>query len=475
MRAALTRWVGGWASIAGLAQFGALASGAVTNLLYARLLAPSQVGQFAILLALGSALALLGDGGLQNLLTRALARSEIEIGRALSALAFVVPALVVVASAAAAGVALGLRVGFGWQVADGRLALLLELAVCISLFQASITLYQGLSRFIVRSLLILGNGVLTTVFTAVLLILSKSLSAAVHATAAAYLVIAVAALGPLFWRHGAGRFSLGELPVLFRQARPLWLNAALGYGSASADVLVAGLVLPIASVGYYQVIKKLALAILAPFTTLLPLLYASFSRLGAPKLAAEVRRVQTLSLVLSGALLLASAAVLAPVVGAGYGHQYAEHTVLLVVLVGAGLLQFQHNLLGYALAAAGRFSRPLLINVPVAMVMVGGAAAAGALAGLDGFVTAILVAQAVGVAIASGLTSGLIRVPGFQVALGPALLLSVVAAAAGLATFQVEVGLPVGIVLAVGLLVGSRLRGGKSVSVGAVTTEGGGT
>ena len=67
-----------WVVTASGAQVVALASGAVTNLLYARLLPIEVVGRLAVVIALASGLGALADAGLQLLLTREVAAGRIR-------------------------------------------------------------------------------------------------------------------------------------------------------------------------------------------------------------------------------------------------------------------------------------------------------------------------------------------------------------------------------------------------------------
>jgi O-antigen/teichoic acid export membrane protein len=435
-----------WVSVASLAQYGALAAGAMTNIFYARWLDPAQIGRLAILFAVAAAVALIADGGLQVLLTRALATKEVDPESALTLLVIVVPVLVVLVwlvLSAADGVAYAVG---GRSIGSlMTLALLAELALTICFFQVAITLQQGLGRYVARSLLLLGNGAATTVLSGILLVTSASVFTAVQATAAAYFLAAVAGIAPVLrrWRPRSVRPS--EVISFLAQARPLWLNGGLGYLSSTADVLVAGLVLPLASVGYYQVTKKLATLFIGPLMTILPILYASFARLARPLWREQLQRTQRLATTALAAGLVGASGMLEPTIRILYGPRYAAHAVVLVVLVVAGGFQFHHNLLGYVSAAAGHFVRPLVINVPVAIVMVAGAAAAGATFGLNGFIAAVLGANILGLAIAARLTTDLVGRSGDRVTKWAALLLSAMGIAIALVHVQPAIAIPLGV------------------------------
>src|SRR5205814_8574690 len=73
----------------------------------------------------------------------------------------------------------------------GNAALLLELASAVALFQIALTLTLGAGQFRRRARLIAVNGMLTACFTAAALAFRPSVAMAVHATVAAYAVVAL--------------------------------------------------------------------------------------------------------------------------------------------------------------------------------------------------------------------------------------------------------------------------------------------
>jgi O-antigen/teichoic acid export membrane protein len=395
-----------WVPLASGAQIGALVCGAATNLLYARLLAPAEIGRLAVLVALATGLVLVADSGLQLLLAREMARGATPAGVALAVLVRALPLLVFAWWAVLfAG---GRLLGVLWHplgVPVPAALYVLELGLALCLFQIGLTLHQGLGSYGRRSLLLLANGVLTTATTAVVFGLSASLGAAVHATAAAYAAVGVAGLLPLVRRERLPCVPLREVRALAARARPLWVNSGVTFAVSSADVLLAAALLPIASVGYYQILKKLALVVLAPLTTLLPLLYASFSRLPDLARAQALRRAHMLACGLIAGGLVAAAPVFPSLIGFTFGSKVAGLSILLVALIAIGGLQFSHNLFGYFLTAGGSFRRPLLINAGVVAAALATAPALATRYDLRGFLAALALGNVAGLAIAAALAA----------------------------------------------------------------------
>ena len=385
-----------WIPAASASQVVAFAGGALTNLLYARMMPLSSVGKLAILTAVASFIVLLADGGLQLLSAREIASGKASRQAAAARLLWTIPVLVVVITGlvALAGAFVG-RVSIGGA---GNAALLLELAAAVALFQIALTLTLGSAEFRRRARLIAVNGILTACFTAAALAFRPSVAMAVHATVAAYAIIALLELK----RDRTAVTNPPPLPVLraaLREARPLWANSGVTFVTASADVLLAGLLFPLAVVGQYQIFKKLAVVALSPLTTLLPPLFAHLSALTARERIRTLVRLQRFAAALVGVTLALVGPLLHPLVRATAGSAYDNRSYLFVVLIGIGALQFTHNFLGYALTAAGRFWRPLAINSVVAVSGLGGALAGGAMFGLKGFVGGLALANASGVVV----------------------------------------------------------------------------
>jgi len=372
---------------------GALAFGAATNLLYARLLEPRQIGHLAVIVAVAVGAVAVADGGLQLFLTRAVARGDTDAGSAAGTLLMTVPVNVV---------CLCLFFGSGEiLLAHGAqqvqtLALVVEVAVSVAIYQVALTLCQALGWFGARAWLLLGNGAVTAVATFAALTARSTTAYAIHATAAGYLVVGLIGIGRVCWRFGFAFVGIGALRSWYKSARGLWLNGVLSFATSSADILLAASVLPIAVVGYYQVMKKFAQVLLSPLAALLPLVYSHLSAVDA---AARSRFVRRLGLA-SGAgvaigLLLASLDLRGGV-GALVGRRYEPHVAILVALVGVGAVQFMHNLLGYVCSAAGWFFRSLWINVFVSTVGAGVGVALAHAFGVGGLLVGLAIANAGG-------------------------------------------------------------------------------
>ena len=377
-------------------------------MLYARLLAPAQIGHFAIAVAAATGIVVVADGGLQLFLTRAIARKETGPGAGSSVLLVVLPAnVLLVWLVAMAGLAV-LSSIWGLSIAPNTLLLVLELALSLVLYQAGLTLYQGLGWFRGRAALLVWNGVATMVATVAALTVERSVSAAVYATAVAYFAVGVAALVPVLRRYGLVRVPVSDVRHWFRCARGLWLNACLGYVTSSADVLLAALVLPIGVVGLYQVFKKLALVALSPLSVVLPLVYAHLAPADRSSRSSFVRRLEIAS---AGAIalgLLIAAPYLRAIIGALFGTIYAHHVPILLALVAIGAVQFSHNLLGYVCAAAGEFYRPLWMNVCVAGSGTVLALGLGSEMGVYGFLVGLAVGNMLGLVLGLAFTSRLL-------------------------------------------------------------------
>ncbi len=442
--------VGGWLAAASGAQMMALAFGAATNILYAHFLDPAQIGRFAILLALAGCVLVISDAGLQSLLGREVAVGSVSPRVATGLLLIAVPTTIVVVTGLLYAVASLGGVLFSTPVLSLYSGLLvLELAVATHAFQASLALFQGVGRYSRRSVAVAANGFATTALTALAFVSGGEFAAAIHATAAAYLGVAIVAVGLLVRAYGMARIAFPDWMQSVRRASGLYGNNLLGFMSSTADVLLAAAVLPIATVGYYQVIKKVSLVALAPLTAVLPLVYSHLARLGEGAREPFYRKVQIVAAGMIAIGLIIGAPFARPVLGFVFGPSYAQHGGILIALVGIGALQFTHNLLGYVAASAGRFMRPLAINVTVAVT--GGSLAVflAYVGGLNGFVAGLAIANACGVVV--GIRLALEFVPR-EVFVAPASLVALTAATgAALALFVLP--LSVGVSLSIALVV----------------------
>lgn len=453
-----------WIPVASGAQMVALAAGAATNILYARILSPAVIGEFAVSVAVATVIVLLADSGLELLLTRELAQRSREASQVIGVLVGAIPVLVVGWWALFYSGSVALHriwgiLGFAWPHA----LLVLEYALAFSIFQITLTLCQGLGLFERRSAVVAANGILTSLVTAVWLSISGSLSSAIHATAAAYVAVAVLALYPIL---RSSRFQLPtvkEVWRLMRAARPIWINSAITFSGGAADVLLAATVLPLAAVGYYRIFKSIAAMFLAPFTTLLPLLYSHFASLARSDQARLYTKIRLGAIGAITALLVASAPFFAWAIQLTFGERYATRPAVLLAIIIAGGLAFSHNLLGYVATANGIFWIPLVINSGVTLVFFSLAPVLAGQIGLNGFVVASITANVAGLVIAAFLTRTLVFTGAGTLTLWP---VAAFAGAIGLALWLwripswlgIPIGLGAGLAWAVGI--GFAVTGG---------------
>jgi O-antigen/teichoic acid export membrane protein len=452
-----------WIPLASGAQMVALAGGAVTNILYARLLSPIVIGEVAILVAIATAIVLLADSGLDLLLTRELAQQSREPSEVIGVLVGALPGLIVVWWALFYGGSIGLgRIWSSLEVTLSHALLVLEFALAFSMFQVTLTLCQGLGLFGRRSASVAANGTVTALLTASALQISASLSSAIQATVIAYVGVAVIALYPILirWRFQMPRVS--QIVAMVRAARPLWINSAIYFLGSAADVLLAAIVLPLAAVGYYRIFKAIATVFLAPFTTLLPLFYSRFASLTRSGRARFYNKVRIGSVGAITAGLMVSAPFFPWVIGETFGERFATRPAVLLAMIVAGGLAFNHNLLGYVATASGIFRIPLIINSAVTIVFLSAAPLLGRQVGLGGFVAGSVLANGVGLLVAARLTQTLV------VARWDALVLWPIGAFAwtlGLALWlwglPIAVGIPLGVGAAIiwSVAVGAAVMG----------------
>lgn len=399
-----------WMPLTGAAALAALAAGALTNVLYARVLGAEDLGRIAVLYALATVIILVGDGGLQLFVTRAVQNGTLDRPRAAAVLVFAVPGLAAASWAvfalmttAATAQWEGLALGFEYT------ALLGELVVSMAFFQVSLTLTQAFGLFDRRSALIVGNGWLTTAFTAAALAIFDSVTSAIHATAAAYALVAAVGIVPVVAKTSVRAIPFRQLWQFGREARPLWLNSAITYLGSAGDILLAALLLPLSAVGYYRVFKAAAAVVLAPLFAILTPLYAQLASLTDDGRAEIYARVRRASLGLMAALLVASAPFLSWAISIAFGRSFSLEIASLVGLIVSFAFAFHHYLLGIVNTAAGAFKRPLVINGAVFATAAIAAPTLSSFFGLEGFVIASVSANFAGLVAGSVVTAVAVR------------------------------------------------------------------
>jgi O-antigen/teichoic acid export membrane protein len=457
-----------WIPLASGAQMLALAAGAATNILYARLLSPAAIGELAISVAIGTAVVLLADSGLELLLTRELAQRSREPSEVVGVLVGALPVLVLAWWVLLYAGSLVIHqvwhsVGSTWPHA----VLVLEFALAFAIFQVTLTLCQGFGLFERRSAAVAANGLVTTLLTAVALPISASLPWAIHATVLAYFAVAALVLYPILRRSRFKRPRVAEVWQLMRVARPIWVNSAITFSGGAADVLLAATVLPLASVGYYRILKAIATMFLAPFTALLPLFYSHFAMLARPDQARLYTRIRLGAVGAITALLVASAPFFAKAIQLTFGERFATKPAVLLAIIIAGGLAFSHNLLGYVATANGLFRIPLVINGAVTVVFFSAAPLLATQVGLTGFVIGSVTANVVGLMLAACLTRTLVFTRAGTLALWPvAAFAGSIGVALWLWGLPMWFGTPIGIVaaLAWGVGIGSAVTGRQVLS-----------
>jgi O-antigen/teichoic acid export membrane protein len=451
-----------------VAQIAALGCGAATNILYARLLEPDELGRLAVSLALALAVALVADAGLGIFATRALARLDLDVRLVASVALSWTPASAVAATALLAVGASLLSGPLGFRAPGiASVALVLELAVAFSLHQWALAICQGVGAYGRRSTGIVLNALVTVAVTAAALAFFPGVSSAVHASALGFVAGALVAAGPLVWSAGLSVVAPGEYARLVRAAVPLWANGAVTFATSSADVLLAALLFPLEVVGQYHVAKKLAVTALAAVTALLPVLYADLARHGRAVVAATHRLGHGLAFGIGSAVVAAGGVLGAPGVRLAFGEEYVPACAALLLLVAAGTLGFAHNLLGYTLTAEGHFARPIAVNLTTGLMVAGVAWPLTASLGLAGLAASLVTANAAGLAVAVALTRRI--APGAALELIPGMCVLAAATAVGLWALQ---GAQEAYALGIGLTAAGALLAWRRPSPGGVREVG---
>jgi O-antigen/teichoic acid export membrane protein len=451
-------------ALASGSQVAALVLGGLTNLFYARLLAPEELGQLALVLALGALAMVLTELGLHNWATRAIAAGEVRLGDAAALTVKLAPLLSAVV--ACAGVVVleavpALRDALG--ITASQALLIPEMAVALSIYQAALTLTQGTGAFRARSALLLVNAALTLALTATALLARATVEAAVHATVAAFIVAAVWFIVRTMRGSHLERIDSLLTRRAVREARPLWFNTLLSFATSTGAILVARSVLSLGDVGYYLVINKVVVAGLAPLTALLPMLFARMS--AAPDDVERTRRYwwyqQWLTVAFVTGMLLAAPWIV-PVMGTLFGERFADRYVALLLLAGAVWLQTTHDLLGYLLVSAKDFAAPLLANGVVVATSLLLVVVLGNLT-LSQFAILLVAAHGVGVVVMARTARGRdLRVPALGLATSTCAAGAVLVVSTVLAAAHLVIAVPVSLALSIGVI-----AGGAAVAPGA--------
>jgi O-antigen/teichoic acid export membrane protein len=396
-------WVGAAELIALGAQLGIVA-------LLGHALGPAGLGVIGMAWALYAiALPLVQDGP-ETVGVRALAQAPDDVGAAGRIVAF---KLAIALPVVALGIG-GALVVFGPAAATGR-QVGLQALVLVPIALSYSWALRALERFDLVALTRAGQSVLTLALLAVVLRVWPVPLAApvVDFTAGALFAImtvllarrylgtpAIAPLGRPATsaivggrQHGGGALPLGLAGVA---AAVVW----------TALIPMAALVLPAAEVGQLTAAIRLLLVINTAPQLLLQVLYPRLARGMAGDAAAtrrDIWRLMGLTLVVSGAVALAVAALAGPLLAVLFGPGFAEAAPLLRLLAAGIVANALGSVAANGLLAAGRFGIYAAIMVAGAVVLAGGLAIGLALAPRDApapIMVAALFALAVAQAVA---------------------------------------------------------------------------
>lgn len=273
----------GWLAGSVSAQLVASLCGLATNVVYARQLSLREVGVIALVNSYAMLGAVFLDRGVGTVVTRQVAAGVLSpaTGRSYYTRAGAMPLAAVTISLMGASVferspvwimLLGVLASFWW-------------------FQRTLVVAQSLQLAGVRSWVIAGNGVATTLLTVGALELAPTVAVALSASLVAYLIAAVLGMSLIMALRREEMQSIAkEVPPGFantvRQARPLFGSTLASYGVGVGDVILAAHLLSPSELGVYALGKKLAQAATLPFSSVLPLL------VGRMAARSVLRRVQ---------------------------------------------------------------------------------------------------------------------------------------------------------------------------------------
>lgn len=191
----------------------------------------------------------------------------------------------------------------------------------------------------------------------------------------------------------------GSLWSLAKAAVPLGVTAGIGSVTANVPRYGVQFVLGTASLGLFAALAYLGQVIAMITGSLADSLLGRLARTaqsGQPR--AFVRNLSLLSgfgMVVSLFVIAAASLVGAPLTRLLLGSQYVNQAVLLTLLSGAALVTFQRTL-GRGLQGGRRFRQILVMDITTALAVVGSAAVAIPMFGLEGAAATLGVGYAVG-------------------------------------------------------------------------------
>ncbi len=360
---------GGWFFSSAGAQAMAALIGFFTNVVYARTLSLSEVGEIALVTAAALFSAVFADRGFGTWVTRNVASAVVSPRTAsvfLLRASFpawiaggVVVSMLLFSYGAVNSVPSLFRYAPQWWV----------LLITFTLFQGVISLSQGTGQTSLRSTVIVVNSVATLGGVLVAAFFAPSASLYLWAGALGYLIAAAVGLGGLLRQLGPGADPLTApgYGTARKESLPLLATNAITYAMGAGDVLVLGLFVGPSQVGLYQTAKKLAQAVSLPWSTVVPVLIGRMARSEDPR-----RLVRKFAAAASAYFVLAALTALllgSWILSTLFGSPFAAAEPELVALMIAFGLQLARDLTGAVLIVRGRYFIAVLGQIVSLLVL----------------------------------------------------------------------------------------------------------
>lgn len=381
---------GAWFFSSAGAQTAAAALGFFSNVVYARTLPLSSVGEIALVTSAALFSAVFADRGFGTWVTRNIAAQNVTARTAAIFLARASVAAWLIGLVAVVGITLNAQTSFVQTSLFGFAPQWWALLVSFTLFQGTISLTQGTGQTTLRSAIIVVNGASTLGCVLAVAVFGATTSMYLWAGALGYLMAACVGFAGLLRRLRAASDQLS--PPTYRDARkealPLLATNTVTYAMGAGDVLLLALFVGPAQVGLYQTAKKLAQAASLPWSTAIPVLIGQVSRANNP--ARLVRKFALFSAsyfaIATAVAILLGGRVLTVLFGAAFAVAAPELAALTIAfacqvfrdLTGAVLIVrglYAHTFIGQIVALAGLILMlPLVFLTGSAVVFAGGLA-----------------------------------------------------------------------------------------------------
>ncbi|MEK6467270.1 lipopolysaccharide biosynthesis protein [Pseudonocardia alni] len=361
-----------WMAATSAAQVSSAIVGLATNIVYARFLELADIGTIALANSVSIMVAIFADRGLGLEITRQMSREQLPARHAfriyqVSGSIVLLPVI--------AGLCLADSIVVRDSLRDVNVFVFSALlAAGLFQYQSGLALVQGSNLPYHRAAGISGNATLTLGLTVGALYLGLGVAGAILSSALAFAL----AGGWLSWcstrrtqEISSSTYSKPMRLQALRRGRRMYGTNLIVYLVATGDVLLASVITSPATVGQYQIVRKIAQGVTMPMIVLLPML---LGKLSGPGVRDKVHRSVQLCAYLS---VLVSAVVLASVVALDwpielvFGTDYAGLGIACGVLLGGLFLQFVKDLLATIANAADADNLPLLANLTVLVGVIG--------------------------------------------------------------------------------------------------------